>query len=252
MDLNGGYIKLFRKTLDSRVFANAEIFKVWIWCLLRANHKNGWVMMKTGRGETEVRIEPGQFIFGRKAASEELKMPQSSIRNRIKKLKNIGNLDIKEDTHYSIITIVNWDTYQCFYEKEDSKEDNQRTGKGQAKDTNKNEKKEKKETDTSTNFKKNAQIVLDRINELSGKLYRTTKPIEAVMRSKELNATVEDCIKVVEYKWKDEFIREKFFTPESLFRPSKFASKLDEANNSSVRGAPPNPYTGKSIEDLLS
>jgi hypothetical protein len=134
-----GWISLHRKLLDSRVFNNPYLLKVWIWCLLRANHKEEWVSMVTGRGTIEVHVSPGQFIFGRDSAAKELKMPSSSVRNRMKKLKTIENLDIKEDRQFSIITILNWSAYQDIKLKEDSEEDYQRTGKGQAKDTDNND-----------------------------------------------------------------------------------------------------------------
>lgn len=125
-----GYVKLWRKTKGSRIFQNEGLLKVWIWCLLKANHKEAWVSIKTGRGEAEVHLDPGQFIYGRKSAAKELKMKPSSVRNRIEKLKNIGNLDTQTDTHHTVITIKNWDIYQKKEKKEDTQEDRQRTGKG--------------------------------------------------------------------------------------------------------------------------
>ena len=139
-----GYVKLYRCLLDSRAFQNEGLLKVWIWCLLRANHKEEWFVIVTGRGETEVLIEPGQFVFGRKSAARELHMKESSVRNRIEKLERMGNITINKDSHYSIISIMNWGTYQVAEEKKDAIEDRQRTGKGQAKDTNKNDKNDKK------------------------------------------------------------------------------------------------------------
>ena len=123
---------------------------------MRANHKEAWVQVKTGRGVTEVHVLPGQFIFGRKSASLQLKMKESTIRNRIEKLKKMGNMDIQPDTHYSIITIINWELYQGENNKEDRQEDRQRTGKGQAKDTNKNEENVKNEEN-----KKNKDFLSD-------------------------------------------------------------------------------------------
>jgi len=73
---------------------------------------------------------PGQFIFGRESAAKELGMKPSTVRNRMQKLKKMGNLDIKVASQYSIIIIINWDTYQALDEKEDSRKDRQRTGKG--------------------------------------------------------------------------------------------------------------------------
>ena len=138
--MNDGYIKAYRKTMKSRVFQNEGLFKVWMWCLWKASHTEQWVTIKTGRGTTEVHLLPGQFIFGRKTAAKELKMKPSTVRNRILKLKNMGNLDIQSNTHYSIIIIINWDTYQAPNKKEGHPK---RTTKGQPKDTYKNDKNDK-------------------------------------------------------------------------------------------------------------
>ena len=139
-----GYVALWRQSIDSRVFKNPDLWKVWTWCLMKATHKERWAEMKTGKSKIEVHLLPGQFIFGRKSAAKELGMPESSVRNRMTKLKNMQNVDIKEDRQYSIISIVNWDTYQVDEKKVDIKEDRQRTGKGQAKDTDNNVKNVKK------------------------------------------------------------------------------------------------------------
>jgi len=136
MNNNNSFILLYRKSISSRVFRNEALWKVWTWCLLKASYKERWVTMKTGKSEIEVKIYPGQFIYGRLSAAKELNMKPSSVRNRMEKLKNMRNLDIKKDTQYSIISIINWDTYQTQDSKEDSKKDNQRTIKGQSKDTN--------------------------------------------------------------------------------------------------------------------
>ena len=141
--MHRGYVKLWRRSIDSRVFKNPELLKVWLWCLMKANHETAWVEMKSGKSKIEIKVEPGQFFFGRKSASKELGMKESSVRNRIKKLENMQNVDIKADRQYSIVSIINWDIYQQDEKKEDSKEDRQRTGKGQAKDTNKNDKNDK-------------------------------------------------------------------------------------------------------------
>jgi len=130
-----GWIQVHRKLLESENFVNPHLLKVFIWALLRANYKDVTVPVITGRGESTVKLKRGQFLFGRKSASKQLHMAPSSVRNRIAKLKDMDCLDIKTDTHYSIITVTNYDSYNKYQEKKDSKEDNQRTTKGQPKDT---------------------------------------------------------------------------------------------------------------------
>lgn len=150
--MSGGWICLHRQLIESRAFQNEGLLKVWIWCLLKANHERAWVTIKSGKTIQEVEVLPGQFVFGRNSASKELKIPGSTIRNRMAKLKKMQNLDIKADSNYSIITIINWESYQDPQKKEDSKEDRQRTGKGQAKDTNNNENNENNKKPYTSDF----------------------------------------------------------------------------------------------------
>jgi len=110
--MDQGWVKLHRKLLKSQVFANDGLLKVWIWCLLKANHEKQWIPIKTGKGFTEVEILPGQFIFGRKAAASELRMKARTVYDRMLKLKKLQNIAIQPNSHYSLISIINWDGYQ--------------------------------------------------------------------------------------------------------------------------------------------
>ena len=137
--MNNGCIQIHRKIMDSQVWKNPELFKVFCWCILRANYTDRWVTVATGRGETTVHIKRGQFIFGRLKAAEELNMKPSSVRNRMAKLKKMQNVDIQPDTHFSIVTICNYELYQWepggTGQADGQAKDNQRTTKGQPKDT---------------------------------------------------------------------------------------------------------------------
>jgi biotin operon repressor len=106
------WIKIFRKLIDSRVFFNEGVLKVWIWCLCRASFKERFVSVTIGRGSTEVRLQPGQFIYGRKTAAEKLGMSESTVNDRMQKLARMGNIDIQPNTNFSIVTVCNWATYQ--------------------------------------------------------------------------------------------------------------------------------------------
>lgn len=116
---------------------NEKWLKVWIWCLLKANHKEMSLSVKTGKGNTVIKIKRGQFVYGRHSASRALEMPSSTVRNIIALLVRWQNLDIKKDTHYSIITVLNYDSYQDI---DTYRRTGKRTGKGQPKDTNNNDK----------------------------------------------------------------------------------------------------------------
>lgn len=138
-DEDYSWVPLFRKSMNSQVFANEGLWKVWTWCLMKASATEQWVPIKTGRGVTEVRIMPGQFVYGRKQAAKKLRMKESTVRNRMKKLENMQNLDTQNNTHYSLVTLTNWERYRDLMKK--------RTGNrpinGQQTDTYKKKKKKK-------------------------------------------------------------------------------------------------------------
>jgi DNA-binding PadR family transcriptional regulator len=99
-----GYIKLHRKILDNGVFADAELLKVFVWCILKANTTPNVVY---GR-----KVDVGEFITGRITASEELHLKPSTIYKRLQRLKAQGYIDISSTTINSLITVVNYKSYQ--------------------------------------------------------------------------------------------------------------------------------------------
>jgi hypothetical protein len=142
--MNRGYVKLWRKIYDSPVFKNVGLLKVFVWCLIRANHKETWVTIKIGQGFTEVKLQPGSFLFGRESAARELHMPATTVWKRMLKLEKLEILNIQRDTHYSIIYIINWHIYQAGPDKRDSQRNSQGTAKEQPRNTDKNIKNVKK------------------------------------------------------------------------------------------------------------
>ena len=116
-EFDDGWVCLHRRIVRSQVWLNPGLLKIWLWCLTRASYKERWVPVQTGWRNTEVHLQPGQFIFGRKKAAERLNMRPSTVRYRMQKLKDMGNVDIRPESHWSIITINNWEIYQNIYAK---------------------------------------------------------------------------------------------------------------------------------------
>lgn len=123
---------------------NPILWTFWCWCLLKASHKYHKQMV----GFQNIEIEPGQFVFGRKKAAEELPLSERQIRTCIKHLEKTENLTIKTTNKFSIITIVNWNSYQCKEASNDQQSDQQTTSKRPASD-HKQECKELKEVKTN-------------------------------------------------------------------------------------------------------
>jgi hypothetical protein len=138
--MHRGYVKLWRKSLDSGLLQNADAWQLMTWCLLKASHKPHRQLV----GTQVVELQVGQLVFGRKAAAKELNTTERKIRTSLELLKKLDFLTIKATNKYSIITIVNWDTYQSERPTNDQQQGQQATSKRPASDqqttTNKNEK----------------------------------------------------------------------------------------------------------------
>jgi hypothetical protein len=163
-----GWIKLHRQILDSPVFAHQTALKIWIWCLCKASHSGKSFSISTGKGETIVTIDRGQFIFGRFKAEEELGINGSTIYKWIHKFSDeMDMINIVSNNHYSIITILNFNDFQDIEtDKVTTKEqpkNNQVTAKEQPSNTYKNDKNVKNEENfTANDFERWAnQIVND-------------------------------------------------------------------------------------------
>jgi hypothetical protein len=112
-----GYVKLYRKLLDSVIWDNEKALKIWIWCLLKANHKDKIVLL----GRQRISIKSGEFVFGSLKAKNELKMAISTIWYYLNFFKTESQVEIKATNKYSIITILNWKSYQGIENKLESK-----------------------------------------------------------------------------------------------------------------------------------
>ena len=128
--MNRGYIKVWRKTIDSGWLQNHKLCAFWLWCLLKASHKEYDLIV----GCQKVHLMPGDFVFGLNKASEELAMSIRSIRTILAFLKTSQNLTIKTTNKFSVISIVNWDIYQQTETTNDNQNDKPPTSYRQATD----------------------------------------------------------------------------------------------------------------------
>jgi len=142
-----GYVKLFRKTLSSPIFAHEGMLKLFILCLLKANHKEAEVSIP---GVLKpIKLYPGQFISGRYALHEDYH--QAHIKKRYSRkaaptpitlyrwlltLQDMQILHIKTFNKYSIITVLNWHLYQ----ENEQQMNNRRTSDEHKQECIKNEK----------------------------------------------------------------------------------------------------------------
>lgn len=156
--MNNGWVKLHRRIMGSSVWNNPRLLKVWIWCLLKASHKSHTVLV----GNTPVELLPGQFIFGRNEAAEELKINPSTLYKDMQLLKKMKNLDIKSNNKFSVVSVENWGLYQSMDDEVEQVKEQQRnnnvTTKEQQRNTNKNVKNEKNDNNDSYSLNTRCEV----------------------------------------------------------------------------------------------
>ena len=103
-----GWLKLYRSILDSAVFQDAEILKVWIWLLCNVAFEQHDTICYS----KVIHLKPGQIATGRKKIAQCTDLNENKVYRALSALKSLGNIEIKATNKYSIITVVNWDKYQ--------------------------------------------------------------------------------------------------------------------------------------------
>lgn len=135
-----GWVKLHRSMLDSPIFSNAELLRLWVYLLMHAAHTEADIMV----GNQMIHLKPGQLVTGRKKISRDLGLDESKIRRLINKLELAENVTITPTNKFTLVTIANWDFFQGREEKATSKTADNRPTNDQQMTTNKNEKNYKK------------------------------------------------------------------------------------------------------------
>lgn len=98
-----GFIKVYHSLINWEWYDDANTFRLFIHCLLRANIK-----AQKWHG---VDIQRGQFVAGRQKLAQELKLSEQQIRTSLNKLKLTNEITIKTEAKYSIITVKNYNFY---------------------------------------------------------------------------------------------------------------------------------------------
>lgn len=110
--MNRGYYKSWRKQFDSGMHRNHKLFVLWHWILGHAAYKPASVII----GTQKITLKPGQMIVGRQKLALDLNMSEQNVRTCLSSLESFGNITIEPTNKFSVITVVNWESYQSFEE----------------------------------------------------------------------------------------------------------------------------------------
>lgn len=132
-----GWIKIHRKFLEWQWFEKTEAVHLFIYLILKANHKD---LQWQG-----IIIKRGQLVASLNKISADTGISVQAIRTLLKKFENTNEILLKSTNKYSIITICKYDSYQDENDQTNKQTTNKQQTTNNQLTTNKNDKKEKNE-----------------------------------------------------------------------------------------------------------
>ena len=107
--MKNSFIQLDRKILSWQWYRNANVFRVFIHCLLRANYKDHMF--------EDSLIERGSFATSYDKIGDSLGLSRQQVRTAMSKLKDSEILKTKATPKYLLVSIVKYSDYQGNYNK---------------------------------------------------------------------------------------------------------------------------------------
>lgn len=127
--------------MESPIWDNPVALKVFLWCIMRANHKATTVHFN---GQ-DIDVPSGAFVSGRQAGARACGVPESTFRNVTNRLEKLQMISTKKDSRKTLYSVVKYSYYQAEGQPKGQKKDSRRTAEGQPVDTDKNVKNEENE-----------------------------------------------------------------------------------------------------------
>lgn len=100
-----GWIKIHRKLLDWQWYGVINVRLTFLHLLIVANHKDNYVY-----GNKVLR---GQYLTSYDRLAKEVGITPMELRGALAKLESTGEINKQTTNKYTIITICNYDSYQC-------------------------------------------------------------------------------------------------------------------------------------------
>lgn len=168
-----GYVKVWRKTLDTGILTNPTVLQVFMYLLLKASHKKHKVLV----GNQSVDVLPGDVITGRSKMAQDLVLSERNVRTALNTLEKLEIVTIRPTNKFSVVSFVNWDTYQKECPAECPASDQQVTSKRPASDHKQECKNIKEDTNVSLSISHPEK------DESGEKPARETVPLQLILQA---------------------------------------------------------------------
>jgi len=106
-----GWISLWRKIFENPIVPPAKVFskfEAWVWILLNVNHRQGKVVI----GNEIIHIPTGSRVTSIKKLCKTFGWGNTKVRNFLKLLAKDGMIEYKSNTHYTMVSVCNYLSYQ--------------------------------------------------------------------------------------------------------------------------------------------
>lgn len=147
-----GYVKLWRKCLDSGLLQNGPAWQLFGYLLLKTTHRPHRQII----GGMVFELEPGEVIFGRAKAASDLGLSEKQVRTAFELLKKLEIVASRSTNRCTVVSFINWHRYQdegpAGGQQEGQPQGQQEASRGpaegQQRATNKNERKKEEYINT--------------------------------------------------------------------------------------------------------
>ena len=138
-----GWIKLHRKLLEWEWYDEPNTFRLFMHCLLKANHKDN-----NYRGQL---VKAGSFLTSRDLLSKETGLTTQQVRTSLKRLESTNEITTKKSKKGTVLQVVKYVEYQLINQPTNQQLTNNQPTANQQLTTNNND-------NNDNNEKKNIKI----------------------------------------------------------------------------------------------
>ena len=103
-----GYVKLWRKCLDSGLLQNGSAWQLFGYLLLKTTYRHHRQIV----AGMVFDLEPGEVIFGRAKAASDLGLSEKQVRTAFELLKKLEIVSSRSTNRCTVVSFLNWHRYQ--------------------------------------------------------------------------------------------------------------------------------------------
>lgn len=219
--MNEGYVKIFRRMIDTSFYRNSKMVHFALHCLLRANHKPIKILFN----QKEIELQKGEFVSGVHALKKETRLSVQSIRTCVQTLCNIGFLTKRSTNQFTVYRVEKYSFYQFGDGKSTSNLTNHQQTDNKRITTDKNDKNDKNDNKVkniviSENAKSIANelhkhiLINDSKHTIKSSLFKWQEEADKIMRIDE--RPFEEIINVIRFALTDSFWKSNILSVSKL------------------------------------